>query len=273
MKKIVLSILMLCFSYVFFTAFKKPCEAPNTAFNVGEQATYKIAYSWGLMNIGAGEVDFTVKETTLNGQPVYNFHVWGSTYKSYDWFYKVRDRYDSYVDKETLKPIRFVRDTEEGGYVTYNDNHFDFGNNRATCYRKGNAHKNGKRDTMKISDCTFDVLSIVYYLRNLDASQYKKGDFIPVSVFLDEEVYELGVEFLGRETIKTEFGKVRCIKLSPKLVAGNVFSEDAKMNVWVTDDKNKVPVLIESPLVVGSVKAYLKEYTGSRYEMAAKVKK
>lgn len=273
MKKLAFILLFPLGAFLLLTAFKNTCQTPNTAFNVGEQATYKISYSWGLMNIGAGEVDFTVKETTLKGNPVYNFHVWGSTYRSYDWFYKVRDRYDSYVDKRTLKPIRFVRDTEEGGFVTYNDNYFDFEKDRATCYRKGNAHKGGKRDTMKISDCTFDILSIVYYLRNLDASQFKKGDHIPVSVFLDQEVYELGVEILGRETIKTEFGKMRCIKLSPKLVAGNVFDEDAKMYVWVTDDQNKVPVLIESPLIVGSVKAYLKEYTGSRYEMAAKVKK
>lgn len=270
MKKIILIIAIVLLG-IPFLAFKDACETPNHTFTIGEKLTYKVFYNWGFMWIGAGEVDFNVKQTTLNGRPVYNYSVNGSTYKSYDWFYKVRDKYESYVDMKTLKPIRFVRDTDEGGYITYNDNYFDYNHNRATSYRKGNAHKSGKRDTMQINSCTFDILSILYHLRNVDASKYKKGDYIPVSVFLDEEVYDLGVEFMGREVVKTEYGKMRCIKLCPKLVAGDVFSEDAKMYVYVTDDENKIPVLIESPLVVGSIKAYIQDYKGLKYPMSAKL--
>ena len=93
----------------------KDCRLDNNAFSVGEELTYKLYYNWNFVWMSAGEVTFRVKD---NGSQYY-YAINGSTYNSYDWFFKVRDKYDTYVNKETLLPEMSIRDVQEGGYRLY----------------------------------------------------------------------------------------------------------------------------------------------------------
>src|SRR5204862_2684464 len=124
----------------------------------------------------------------------------------------------------------------------------------------------------KVSDCVQDVLSAVYYARNIDFNSYKPGDKIPFSVFLDNELYEMYIRYVGKETVKTKYGKFKAIKFKPLLIKGTLFEGGEKMTVWVSDDANHVPVRIESPIVVGKVKVDMMSSKNLRYPLTSLIK-
>lgn len=244
----------------------EPCRMKNTTFQDGEEITYKMYYNWNFVWLSAGEVTFRVKD--LGDR--YHLSAYGRTYKSYEWFYKVRDYYDTYIDKETLLPIISSRNIHEGGYRLYDKVTFDRKRNVAVSLR-GKTREEAKVDEYPVAPCMHDILSIIYFTRNIDFNELRPNEEIPVKIFLDKETYALKVKYFGaeeRKKVKGQ-GRFRTHRFSPQLIAGTVFKEDAQMKVWVSDDKNKVPLLIESPVSVGSVKAVLKSYKGLKYEFTA----
>ncbi len=246
----------------------KLCEIENRTFVPGEEITYKLYYNWNFIWLSAGEVTFKVKDMGSK----YHLSAVGRTYKSYEWFFKVRDYYDSYVDKESLLPLVSVRDVQEGGYTLYDRVAFDQEEKVARSTR-GKSRKETKTTEYQIESCMHDILSIIYFTRNIEFNNLEKNSQIPIKIFMDNEVWPLRVRYKGKEQKKKikDNGTFKTIKFSPEVIAGQVFNEDTEMNVWVTDDKNRIPLLIESPVAVGSVKAVLKSYKGLRYDMDAKV--
>lgn len=244
------------------------CSIRNTTFQPGEEIVYKIYYNWNFVWLSAGEVVFRVSEVGSQ----YHLSVHGTTYKAYEWFFRVNDRYDSFVDKETLLPTLSIRDVEEGSYRLYDKVEFDSRRNVARSLR-GDSRETAKVTEYEVESCMHDVLSIIYFTRNIEFQYMKEGESIPVKIFMDKETWPLKVKYKGRnESTKVRnLGKFRTIQFSPELISGNIFEEGTEMNVWVSDDKNRVPLLIESPVSVGSVKAVLKEYRGLRYNMEAAI--
>ncbi|MCH2084908.1 MAG: DUF3108 domain-containing protein [Saprospiraceae bacterium] len=247
----------------------KLCDIENTTFLPGEEITYKLYYNWNFIWLSAGEVTFRVKDLGHK----YHFSASGRTYKSYEWFFKVRDYYDSYVNKESLLPEVSVRDVAEGGYKLYDRVTFDQKKNIARSTR-GKTRSETKTTEHVVDDCMHDILSIIYFTRNIEFNNLQENAQIPIKIFMDNEVWPLRVRYKGKEEKKKvkDNGTFKTIKFAPEVIAGQVFNENAEMNVWVTDDQNKIPLLIESPVAVGSVKAVLKDYKGLRYDMTAKVK-
>jgi len=225
--------------------------------------TFKVYYNMGRVWVGAGEAVFTTKLEKLSGKDVYHVTGDGKTYSSYDWFFKVRDRYETFIDTATLLPLKFVRNVDEGGFRIYNNVVFNRGQNTAVS-------TNG---VFKVPDCIQDVLSAIYYARNIDFDKYKPGDKIPFSIFLDDEVFQLYVRYLGKERIKTKYGEFNAIKFKPLLIKGTIFEGGEKMEVWVSDDANRVPVRVNSPIQVGSIKVDLIGYSGLRYPFTALLRK
>ncbi len=248
------------FGFPFQTGEDVSCAMRNNSFQAGESVTYKVFYSL-VANIGAGEVTFTTTLETLNNKPVYHMVGDGKTYSFYDKIFKVRDKYESYIDTATLQPYKFVRNVYEGGYKKYESIAFNKTTNTAVT----------NDGVYKTPPCIQDVLSSIYYARNIEFDKYKAGDKIPFSIFLDNEVYDLYIRYLGKETIKTKYGKFKAIKFKPLLIKGTLFEGGEKMNVWVTDDKNRIPVRIESPITVGSVKVDLIGHRNLRYPLSSLV--
>jgi hypothetical protein len=216
----------------------------NTAFQAGEIITFKVFYSVIGAKLGAGEATFTSNLEKFQGKPVYHIIGEGKTYSIYDGIFKVRDRYESYIDTGTLQPYRFIRNVNEGSYKKYENVTFNKATNTAIT----------NSGVYKVPACVQDVLSAIYYARNIDFDKYKKDDKITFSMFLDNEVYEMYIRYLGKETVKTSYGKFRAIKFKPLLIKGTIFEGGEKMTVWVSDDGNRIPVRIESPISLGSVK-------------------
>lgn len=253
-------------------AAQNNCIVTNKTFKAGEQFTYKVYYNWGAIWMAAGEASFATQLATIGTRPVYHFIGLGSTYTKYDWFYKVRDRYESFADTLTLKPIRFKREAHEGSSYTYDDYVFHQTKNKVYTSSKRNS-KPITLDSISIGSCTDDVMTATFYVRSLDFSKYKINDTIPVSFVLDGIVYPSYIRYLGKEVIKDEFlGKVRCIKFRPKLIEGTIFKGGEGMTVWMTDDENKIPIYVETPIIIGTIKVYLINYIGLRNKLNCQVK-
>jgi Protein of unknown function (DUF3108) len=258
MNKLTLCTLCLFLS-LSLSAGDEFCGIRNTAFQTGENTVFKVYYTVAGVFIAAGEANFTMALEKLNNKPVYHITGDGKTYSFYDKFFKVRDKYESFIDTTTLLPQKFIRNVYEGGYKKYENVTFNQQTNTAVT----------NDGVFKVPNCVQDVLSSIYYARNIDFNKYKPGDKIPFAMFLDNETYNLYIRYLGKETIKTKYGKFKAIKFKPLLIKGTIFEGGEKMNVWVSDDANHLPLRIESPISVGSVKVDMMSYKNLRYPLSA----
>lgn len=236
---------------------KEICGARNITTQNGEQISYIVYYTVAGVYINAGNATFTNSVERLNGKPVFHITASGETNNSYDWIYKVRDKYESYIDTTNMQPLKFVRDVSEGKHKHYENITFNQTANTAVT----------DKGVFKVPDCVQDVISAVYCARNIDFDKYKKDDKIPFKMFLDNEVYEMYIRYMGKEEVKTKYGKFRAIKFRPLLLKGTIFEGGEKMTVWVSDDANHIPLRIESPIVVGSVKMDMMSYRNLRYPL------
>ncbi len=235
------------------------CGVRNKAFKEGEEVLMKVYYTTLGMYVGAGEAKFTTSLEKYNGKLVYHCIGTGNSYSFFDNFYKVRDKYETYIDTSTMLPIKFVRNVDEGGYKIYNNVTFN--------HKAGTAVST--KGVFKISSCIQDVISATYYARNINFNKFKRGDKIPFDMFLDDEVYHLYLRYEGKEHIKTKYGKFRAIKFKPLLIKGTIFEGGEKMNVWVSDDANHLLLRAESPISVGSIKVDMMGYKNLRYPLTS----
>lgn len=242
------------------------CYQENTRFIGGESLTYRIYYNWSFIWLPAGEVRFTIQDVN----EYYHAEVIGKSYKSYESIYKVDDLYRSQIKKDSLIPVSFLRDVEEGNYFRYDSILFDQKNKHIESYW-GDHLEDAERNDFYFNDCMQDMVSVMYFVRNIDFSRMDKGTHTPVNVFFDKEEYNLGVEYSGQEKKKKikGLGKCNTLKIIPDLVEGHVFENNTRMEIWLSNDDNRIPLLIESPLVVGSAKAVLIDVSGLKYPLTA----
>lgn len=243
------------------TAVEQMRNLNQKAFKPGEKLEYRVRY--GLIEAGKAELKVT-EIVNKSGRPSYHVVGTGRSVGMTEWFFKTRDRYESFIDTEALVPWEFIRDVNEGGHKI--NRHLIFNQYRQTV-RDLKAPKKG---TFSYEAYAQDMISAFYYARSWDARKLRKGDEISFTMFLDHEQFPFKLVILGRKEIETEWGKIRCIALRPKLQQGRVFDEEEGMTIYVSDDGNKVPVLIESSLFIGSVKVELTGFEGLRYKLQFK---
>jgi hypothetical protein len=254
-------VLFLVFNSFRLSAGDDFCGIRNYCFQDGESISFTVFYSVIGLYVNAGSANFTTALEKFNNKAVYHVIGTGSSNPSYDWIFKVRDRYDSYFDTTNLQPLKFIRNVDEGGYKTLENVTFNLRTNTAIT----------TKGVFKVPNCVQDVLSAIYYARNIDFNKYNVNDKIPFNMFLDNQVYNLYMRYMGKETIKTKYGKFRTIKFNPLLVKGTIFAGGEKMTVWVSDDANHVPLRIESPITVGSVKVDMMQYKNLRYPLSSMI--
>jgi hypothetical protein len=241
-------------------------KVENNAFEAGEKLRYKVYYEsllTGKVNAGIAEIEVQETNRKFNGREVYHIVGTGRSNRAFDLFFKVRDRFESFMDKEALAPHFFIRRTREGGYVRDDDVYFD--------HKKAIAKS--RRDTSDIIPWVQDIMSAAYYARTLDADTLKVGDNIPINFFLDDSLYISVIQFVGRQMVQTDLGVFRCLTFKPMVATGEVFSNPYPMTLWITDDENKIPVLAESAVIVGSVKMELIRYWNLKNPVNARVRR
>jgi len=262
--------LLAFFVFLFGVSLGQNCSVNYTPFKGGEQLNYDAFYNLKSIWVAAGKVRFTVTDTTYIGEKCFHFDGKGKSLKSYDWFFKVRDHYASIASKESLDPRRFVRKVNEGGFKIYYDYHF-YNNETAKVYQSRTDTTNQK--IIKVPNCSFDVMTAVYYARTLDFSGLNIGDTIPLSFMIDKQIYNVHIRYTGKKVIKTlDKKKYNCISFRPMLIEGTLFEEGEFMEVFVTDDKNRIPIYIEAEIIVGKVKAYLTSMKNVKYPITSRIK-
>lgn len=231
----------------------------ESSFQSWEWLKFKLNYSgW----VKAGNATLEVKEATYKNRAVCHVVGKGWTTGAIKWFFKVNDLYESYFDKATGRPYKFIRNISEGGHVKNRVIEFDYEKNLA--FVNDLRHKTKK--TVSITSDIQDMVSAYYYLRDhYNTETIKVGDTVKLNMFFDNEIFGFKLKFLGRETISTKFGNINCLKFRPYVMAGRVFHEEESVTLWVSADNNKIPIKIKADLRVGSLRSDLVAFKGLKY--------
>lgn len=243
-------------------------QTADVAFQHGERLTYKIYYNLNFIWVPAGEVTFKIFDEGKQ----YHYQAKGETYDSYEWFFNAKDQYDSWVDKTTLLPNYSERSVNEGNYHIFEKIAFNQAGRKMTVWRATKRGDPEEKTEHSVKDECNDVMSSLYNLRNVDFGSQQAGYSVPFRIFMDKAEFPLKMNYMGKDPNKKVYkmGRYKTLKFQPQVIAGTVFKDNAQMSVWVSDDANRIPVLIESPVSVGSVKMVLKEYWGLKYNFEAK---
>lgn len=252
MKRTILLILFLVISQI-------TTSQESNAFQSGEWFKFKMSYSGFLK---AGNATLEVVDDTFKGQPVYHVIGKGWTTGAIKWFFKVEDLYESYFDKQSGLPYKFIRKIDEGGHTKDIEIEFDHENRKAYV----NNLKYNKKTIEDTQKDVQDLVSAYYYLRNnYSTEDIKVGDEVSLNMFFDSENFNFKLRFLGRDEIRTKFGKVKTLKFRPLVLAGRVFKEEESLTIWVSADENKIPLRMKASLAVGSLRADLTEFKGLKH--------
>jgi Protein of unknown function (DUF3108) len=252
---------MRSFFFIFLVAFLSFSFRPFSPsghfnFEIGEKYSYKIKY--GFITIGGADVEMDEKIYAVNNQPCFKVNVIGRTAGMTDMF-KVRNTYRSYIDTISFAPQRFLYSAREQNYKRDQVILFNHQSHVATKTEKENS-KN-----FKVPQNIHDVISGYYLLRTIDFSKFSIGQSISAPLFFDEDIYQMKVKFAGRGRIHTKFGKINVLKLNPILPQNKLFKGENAIRIWVSDDKNRVPVKIEADFFIGTIEMELKTYDGVKY--------
>lgn len=228
---------------------------------------YKIFYSWGMIrsDVGEARLDLSKGQNSHYGEYFHSIAV-GHSYKFYDLFFKIRDLFEVKFSTTTGRPLYFHRDISEGRYTMKNWYQYHKDN---TIWARVKRKEEPMVDTLlQATDSTFDVLSLFYHVRTLDPSKMAIGERRPISFAIDKELYNLYYRFEGREKIKVAgLGSFNALKFAATVVTGEVFTGENELIVWVSDDKNKIPLLFETPIKVGRVVGRLVQFENLKWPL------
>ncbi len=239
------------------------CRVDNIVFKDGEILTYKLYYNINFIWIGAGTVTFKI----YKGGSRYYAEAIGQTYGGYDWIFKVRDTFQSVLDASTLLPIQSTRIVNEGSYTKYDRVNY-MRNSRLAESSMGKTRESAETEMITIDQCVHDILSTMYAFRNTPVESLGSKITYELDMMLDRDKYPITLTFKGAEnqTKIKGVGSFDTYLFEPGLIAGNVFKKESGMKIWVSRDANKVPLMIESPISVGKIKAILVSHKNLRHE-------
>lgn len=249
----------------FITAFHFYSDAQvikNTSFQSGEKLQFVASYYMSSLRADLAEISMEVSDMKTSTQDLYRLKCTASTYQSWDSYFKIRDLYESYVDKVTVKPYLFKRSVEEGTYRKNAKYVYKWKSGIVSATIQRMTDPEYKMD-IDVAPNTYDIVSVIYLLRTMDFSKKKVGEITKIKVMFDEKEEIVTIKYAGTETINVaKYGKKQCYKLSISLKDDTVLKGKDSNNVWFTADKNMVPVLIKAEIPVGSVQIRLVEMTG-----------
>ena len=241
------------------------------SFRTDEEIKIVVSYSWFFVWTDVVDVWLKLSSEKKNGKDAIRINGFGKSRPFYDWFYQVRDTYETWLDPSSLRPIFFNRDVNEDGYLIKNFYTYDWGNKRILA-RIQKRSKHAYVDTIAITSSTHDVISLIYNIRNIDFSKLQPNERFPIELAIDDKVHFLSFKFDKKETIRVKgMGKFRCIKLSAKMMKGRAFTGKENMFIWLTDDDNRLPIYMESPIKVGTIKARITEMKNLKFPLSSKV--
>ena len=239
----------------FFIQAQQPTgTVTNTAYQPGENLKYVMYYGW----IDAGEATVELNNEYYQGKKVHHATVVARTTGIANRLYNVYDVFESFFNPLDGLPFKAIRDATEGSYSDYNEVTFNHEENTIM------SKKSGKRE---VPENISDILTAFYKMRRMDITKMKKYDIIEMNTYFEDDIFELVVRYLGVETIKTRIGTIECLKFSPLVEPGRAFDTEDDVKIWISNDKNLIPMRFQMDLFVGSFKADLIEYGGLKHKL------
>ncbi len=257
---------VLALSLGFTTGIKQPrLEYEKDNYTKGEKLNYRLHYLF----VTAGKAMINVDENLheIEERTCYKMYVTGWTSPFFALGFKIRDTWSSYVDTLTHKPIKSMRDIEEGKYKLHEDVYFDYANSKAKVHRK-HPDREKEESEFTIPNNVQDIVSGFYELRRVNYNKMNFGDTITLKAFFDKVNYSFKVRYLGKGKVNTDAGTFQAIKLVPIMPKNGLFNGEQSIKVWISDDKNKIPLLAEAEMFVGSVKLELTSFRGLKHEVS-----
>src|ERR1035437_10179691 len=222
----------------------------NPSYRCGEKLKFRVHY--GLIDAGEATLEIKPELEKIGPRDCYHIVGLGHSFGAFNWFFKVEDRYESFLDSEAITPWLFIRRVSEGGYKINQNYSF-------------NPYKHTVSTGTETKDVPVgiqDLLSAFYLARTMDLTNLKEDEVSYINIFLDDKLYPMGIKFMGREMVDTKLGKFNCLKFQPQLQKGRIFKDQEGMTLWISDDLNHIPIRLESELVIGSIKVDLSDYSG-----------
>jgi len=250
------------------------CE-DSLAFAAGEKASFVLHYKWGAINSDVGHATVSLDTLVYNGQKAFCCSLYGRTTRLYDLFFKVREEFRSWFTCDGLIPLKFYRHSREGSYEAKNTYIYDRKSPDSRIIADVYSTSAGQRSLeIPLTPCTFDLPALFYFARNMDFDVIEPGRKYPMTFAIDDEVFNVYFILYGRETIKVKgLGTIKTIKFAAKLLEGEVFKGETDMLIWVSDDKNRLPVYFEAPLLVGTAKGRMSSYENLKYPFTSLIKR
>jgi len=253
MRKLFLSLLL--FQLYLFTS----AQQDSIAFKRGEKITYRFYYHSAVTgNVTAGELVSEIKPNPayIAGSRSYHVVMDGRTKGAFNWFFKIRDHFETYIDEQHLVPRFFKKRIHEGSYQTSRDVRFDPDSGRIAYHNLKNQQKGVVHSKLKVQD----IVSSLYYIRNWDFTNARSGQKYYLNIFIDDSIHRIQFEYTGLTNVKTNLGTIQCLTFKPHVLKGNVFADETPMTVYVSNDANHLPIMAVSKVAVGSVRMELINY-------------
>ena len=251
-------------------------EEDDLAYRAGDRSTFTKHYEWGAIDSDVGWASVGIDTVRFNGTKAFHCTVYGRTTRLYDLFFKVREDFQSWFTADGVRPLKFTRNTHEGKYEARNTYAYMWDGTDST-YIAADVFttSSGQRAVrLPLNGCTYDLPSLFYLARNIDMSKVVPDVKYPMTFAIDDDVYNVYFIYRGKERKKVRgFGTVNTMKFSVKLLSGNVFTGEEDLSVWISDDRNRIPVLFEAPILVGTASGRLVECSGLKHPFSSYVRK
>lgn len=246
----------------------------SLVFKAGERLEFALQYTWGAMNTDVAHAELDLEEVTFNGEEAFRLKAYAKTVKFFDWVFKIREEFNSWFTRDGLTPLKFTRDTYEGGYVAKNTYLYDWSLEEPLIKADVYSSKRGQKSIeLPLTPCTFDLPSLFYFARNMNFDVVEPGKRYPMTFAIDDEVFNVYFILHGRETMKVKgIGEVAVIKFGAKLLEGEVFKGEEDMIIYISDDMNRLPVFFEAPLLVGRGTGRLVGWEGLKHPFSSIIK-
>jgi hypothetical protein len=232
---------------------------PNTAFDVGERLTFDLAWE----GVSGGQATMSIPDIRyINGRKTFETRVDANSNSTLDLFFKVRDRYETFMDVAGIFPWRFEQHVREGKYSRDYDANFD---------PEAQTAETSDGQEFQTPAYVHDIVSAFYYVRTLDLTHSHKGDVIRLENFYDGKTHPLDVRVLGHQQVETDLGTFECSVIEPMVVEGGLFKNEGSIKIWLTDDDNHIPIKMASKAIIGEIEAKLIKYEGIRGPLTSKV--
>jgi hypothetical protein len=231
----------------------------NVAFGVGERLLFDVNY--GFITAGVAVLEIPALDSVA-GRECYRIEFRVNSLPSFSWIYRVEDRYVTYIDAGTIAPWKFEQHIREGSYKRDFIAEFD---------QRRNIAKTSE-GTYPVPPYVHDILSAFYYARTINYGPLKAGDQVQLSNFHKDKSYDLIVRVLGRQQLEVAAGTFNTVVIEPLVKEGGLIKSEGRIVVWLTDDERKIPIRVNTKVVIGSIDTELKEYSGIRGPVSSRVK-